>query len=322
MTVELWYGDKPRHPGEQDALIDLYQFLLPQEEHFVLLLNFTAPQTNEIDLVVLKEQGIFLTELKRASGKLVGGPEGDWKIIDPDGSEVALNPGRPNPFKQIRYNYWHFKEWFEANREAISTGIVRAQPVDFNKMTSLVVIYPELHPESQLKIGRGPVQVMGFSKFLPTLVMRASQKIGLSRQEMCRIPQLLDLKGWRLMPHDTARLDGDWQPPAFAVLVARGHDLSVPLFDLQSVDKEVITVGRDADNDLVIADPAVSRHHAEIRHAGGRYVVCDLRSANGTFVCFSGEPAQERDISGAENALKNNSLVRFGPAGFTLLLNE
>ena len=111
MTVELWYGDKPRHPAEQDALIDLYQFLLPQEEHFFLLLNFTAPQTNEIDLLVLKEQGIFLVELKRANGKLVGGPEGDWKVVDLDGSEVVLNPGRPNPFKQVKYNYWHFKDW-------------------------------------------------------------------------------------------------------------------------------------------------------------------------------------------------------------------
>lgn len=268
------------------------------------------------------QEGIFLIELKRANNKLVGGPEGDWKIVDPDGSEVVLNPGRANPFKQVKFNYWHFKDWLEASREAISTGIVRTQPVDFNKMTSLIVIYPDLHPESKVEIGKGPVKIMGFPKFLPTLVMRASQKISLSRQEVGRIPQLLKLKEWQLVPHDTMRLDGDWQPSAFAVLVARGHDLSVPLFDLQSLGPEVITVGRDADNDLVIADPAVSRHHAEIRHVDGRYVVRDLGSANGIFVCFSGSPAQERDISGAENALKNNSIVRFGPASFTLLLKE
>jgi len=188
-------------------------------------------------------------------------------------------------------------------------------------MSSLIVIYPDLHPESQLNIGKGPVQVMGFPKFLPTLVMRASQKIGLSCQEMGRIPQLLKLQEWRLVPHDTVPLDGDWHPPAFAVLVARGHDLSVPILDLKCMGEEIISVGRDPDNDLVIADHAVSRHHAEIRREGERYVVRDLHSANGTFVSFSGNPAEERSISDAANALKNNSIVRFGPVSFTLLLS-
>jgi len=43
-------------------------------------------------------------------------------------------------------------------------------------------------------------------------------------------------------------------------------------------------IGRAEDNDIVVADPAVSRHHAELRNAGGQYHLVDLGSNNGTFV--------------------------------------
>ncbi|MBC7251167.1 MAG: FHA domain-containing protein [Anaerolineae bacterium] len=327
MTVELWYGSKPRHASEQQALVELYQFLMPQQEHFVLLLNFYAGQSNEIDLAAIKSNGIFLVELKHVGGRLIGKREGDWKIIESDGTEVVLNPGRPNPFKQIKYNYWHFRDWCQQNAQAISAGIVRPQPVDYGKAHSLVVIYPDLHPESKLDIGKFPVQAMGFPKFMTTLVVRTSPGLDLSRQEMCRIPHLLQLTEWTLLPpikvdpHKTLQLAADWQPPEFAVLVARGHELSVPLFKLDAVAQKCITVGREPDNDLIIDHRAVSRHHAEIRRVGERYVVRDLGSTSGTFVSFDGDPAHERNISNAENALKNHSIVRFGPASYTFLSN-
>ena len=45
-----------------------------------------------------------------------------------------------------------------------------------------------------------------------------------------------------------------------------------------------IKIGRDEDNDIVIDNAAVSRHHAKIKRAGDGYVVEDLGSTNGTFV--------------------------------------
>jgi predicted component of type VI protein secretion system len=44
------------------------------------------------------------------------------------------------------------------------------------------------------------------------------------------------------------------------------------------------TIGRWPDNDIVIADRWVSRHHARIVHQGLRYLVEDLDSKNGTFI--------------------------------------
>jgi DNA-binding SARP family transcriptional activator len=43
-------------------------------------------------------------------------------------------------------------------------------------------------------------------------------------------------------------------------------------------------VGRLADNDIVLDDIDVSRHHAVISDTGTSYVITDLRSANGVFV--------------------------------------
>ncbi len=45
-----------------------------------------------------------------------------------------------------------------------------------------------------------------------------------------------------------------------------------------------VKIGREEDNDIVIDNAAVSRHHAKIKRAGGGYIVEDLNSTNGTFV--------------------------------------
>jgi len=44
------------------------------------------------------------------------------------------------------------------------------------------------------------------------------------------------------------------------------------------------TVGRDPGNDIILRDPKVSRHHAEIIFERGFFVVHDLSSANGTYI--------------------------------------
>ena len=42
-----------------------------------------------------------------------------------------------------------------------------------------------------------------------------------------------------------------------------------------------VVLGRSKDADIQIADPNVSRRHAEVRHDGGGYTVVDLDSTNG-----------------------------------------
>jgi hypothetical protein len=50
------------------------------------------------------------------------------------------------------------------------------------------------------------------------------------------------------------------------------------------IRKQLVTIGRDLSNDLVIESPEVSRFHAELQSIGGGLAVSDRNSLNGTFV--------------------------------------
>ena len=51
-----------------------------------------------------------------------------------------------------------------------------------------------------------------------------------------------------------------------------------------NLSPEGVTIGRQADNDLVLDDPTVSGHHARVAFNGTKYQVLDLESTNGTFL--------------------------------------
>ena len=63
--------------------------------------------------------------------------------------------------------------------------------------------------------------------------------------------------------------------------VARLTAASGQIYQLQ---RAATRVGRLADNDIVLRDPNVSRHHAVIIDTGANFVITDLRSANGVHV--------------------------------------
>jgi pSer/pThr/pTyr-binding forkhead associated (FHA) protein len=65
----------------------------------------------------------------------------------------------------------------------------------------------------------------------------------------------------------------------------------------------VVTVGRDAGNDIVLDDPRVSRCHAELRMEGSQWQLVDLESSNGTAV--NGHRVRRR-------SLRDGDRIRFG----------
>src|ERR1700748_1182602 len=48
------------------------------------------------------------------------------------------------------------------------------------------------------------------------------------------------------------------------------------------LDREVVTIGRDRENDIVLDSDSVSRRHARVEHRDGRIYLTDLDSTNGT----------------------------------------
>jgi hypothetical protein len=71
-----------------------------------------------------------------------------------------------------------------------------------------------------------------------------------------------------------------------------------------------VTIGRTAENDVVLSDPAVSRHHASIRQVDGLWVIEDLGSGNGTLV--NGE------VIDTPSELDVGDAVTIGPVTFTV----
>jgi len=50
------------------------------------------------------------------------------------------------------------------------------------------------------------------------------------------------------------------------------------------IELQIIRIGRQFDNDLVLEYPQVSRKHAELRFSDGCFEIVDLNSTGGTFV--------------------------------------
>jgi pSer/pThr/pTyr-binding forkhead associated (FHA) protein len=51
-----------------------------------------------------------------------------------------------------------------------------------------------------------------------------------------------------------------------------------------ALEKEEVSIGRDPDNDIFLDDVTVSRRHAAIRNASGKFEISDTGSLNGTYV--------------------------------------
>jgi hypothetical protein len=71
---------------------------------------------------------------------------------------------------------------------------------------------------------------------------------------------------------------------------------------------EPTSIGRHGDNEIILPDSQVSRHHAEIVMQGGRWLITDLGSANGSYV--NGER-----LTGP-HVLSHGDLVRVGQTEF------
>jgi pSer/pThr/pTyr-binding forkhead associated (FHA) protein len=69
------------------------------------------------------------------------------------------------------------------------------------------------------------------------------------------------------------------------------------------------TVGRDPGNDIILRDPKVSRHHAEIVFERGFFVLHDLASANGTYV--NGKRVRVAPLTHGAKVRMGNSHGRF-----------
>jgi len=67
-------------------------------------------------------------------------------------------------------------------------------------------------------------------------------------------------------------------------LVVRHPDGKSDKFPVPDDEEAIVRIGRELDNDIVLADGRASRYHAEIRRSPEGLQVKDLNSANGTLI--------------------------------------
>jgi pSer/pThr/pTyr-binding forkhead associated (FHA) protein len=85
--------------------------------------------------------------------------------------------------------------------------------------------------------------------------------------------------------------------------------LVLPTGDRVPLGEETISVGRLPESTIVLADPNVSRQHAEIRPRGTTYVVLDLGSTNGTRV--NGIRIDQHELADGDEIVFGNTRMRF-----------
>ena len=80
-----------------------------------------------------------------------------------------------------------------------------------------------------------------------------------------------------------------------------------------NIGAKTISIGRSPDNDIVVDDPTVSRHHARITVQDGKYQVQDLSSTSGTRV--SGKDVTFAQIASGDTIKLGNTEIGFNGAG-------
>ena len=77
------------------------------------------------------------------------------------------------------------------------------------------------------------------------------------------------------------------------------------------LDQNVITIGTAPDNDIVLEDETVSRHHCRIVQEDEEYVAVDLQSTNGTFI--NGVRIREAYLAPGLIVTAGNTQIQFNP---------
>ncbi|MBN1483762.1 MAG: NERD domain-containing protein [Chloroflexia bacterium] len=228
MTVQVWVGEIPEHPQEREAIVALARGLARLDELYLILASFTVGG-QAVDLAIFKPNGGFVIELKHCDGRVIGGVNGRWRVIDANGEEHLINPDRRNPYNQVISYFYRLSNFLNQHRRNLFSRH-RAASVDFRTSKRLVVISPSIHPDSEVILD-WKVDLKGLDELPTYLVTATSSEISLTEDELLGIPQLLRCEPW----HDVNLLVGEgglveegWPTPEEAALIAEEEEIPQP----------------------------------------------------------------------------------------------
>jgi hypothetical protein len=194
MAVQVWIGEKPEHPNERRAIMALANGLNRLDGLYLILANFSVGGLS-IDLVIAKQDAIFIIELKHCDGKVFGDVNGPWFVESSNGERKRLNPGRKNPYNQVISYFYRLTNFLNDNRREFLSSH-KAETVDFRTCKRVVVIAPTIQEGSNIALD-WKVELKGLDELPAFLVTERSSEIDLTEQEMLAIPELLHCTRWK-----------------------------------------------------------------------------------------------------------------------------
>lgn len=90
-----------------------------------------------------------------------------------------------------------------------------------------------------------------------------------------------------------------------SVVIVKGHAEGMEYL----IDKASAVIGRDKHVQVLIKDPLVSREHAVILFRGGKFVLKDLESTNGTLM--NGVTIKEADLRHGDRFRIGDTVLQF-----------
>jgi hypothetical protein len=213
VAVQVWIGEKPEHPNERRAIVALANGLERLDGLYLILANFSVGGRN-VDLVLIKQDAIFIVELKHCDGKIFGDVNGPWFVESANGERKRLNPGRKNPYNQVISYYYSLINFLNEHRTTFLSP-QKATAIDFRTCKRLVVISPTIQEGSQIETD-WKVELKGLDELPAYLVTERSSEIDLSIEEMLAIPGLLHCTRWNEVNALLAGVMPRWNEPASA----------------------------------------------------------------------------------------------------------
>lgn len=77
------------------------------------------------------------------------------------------------------------------------------------------------------------------------------------------------------------------------------------------LDKDITTVGRGRDNDIVLPSDCVSRRHVRLEQRAGKLFVVDQASTNGTFVNDDAHSVRERQLERGDRLKVGDTIFKY-----------
>jgi hypothetical protein len=188
----------------------------------------------------------------------------------------------------------------QGNPLAPNLYVIQAHP----EHAAAIQSHPQLVPALQADLQAAASQAGVHFTAPPVLRLEADLTLPVGEIRISALHETFDLSPTAAMPAAEAAAQALPEIPANAYLVVDGTQI-VPLL------KPLVNIGRWVDNDLVIADPRVSRNHAQLRLIRGCYVLFDMDSTGGTQV--NGQPVQQQ-------ALFSGDVISL--AGFPLVFGQ